>query len=208
MSKTPFRLATFSGEDMPSSLSISKRESPVNGRFLLRTVNTGDCCKKMPTRRFILILVFPAACWFGMLIVHEAGHVLAAWLSGATVERVVLLPISRTDTSGVEYPLFVHGAGAVFGAMFPVLLWSIVRLSRCRFAYLFRFFAGFCLTANGAYIGADFSTAGPTDAGMLMEHGAARIPLVLFGVVCVSCGLFLWHGQSRYFFPEPESRLR
>ncbi len=152
--------------------------------------------------QWTFILIFLIVCCFGMESVHELGHVLAAWCSGATVERVVLLPISRTDTTGVEHPLFVYGAGAAFGAVFPVVLWLVVRLLRLKIAYLFRFFAGFCLIANGAYIGADFSTVGPTDAGLLMEHGANRVVLVLFGLICVSSGLFLWHGQSRFFFPD------
>jgi hypothetical protein len=137
-----------------------------------------------------------------MLAIHELGHVLAAWSSGATVERVVLLPISRTDTTNVECPLFVYGAGAVIGVVFPVLLWLAVRLFRWKTAYLFRFFAGFCLVANGAYIGCDFSVVGPTDAGLLIEHGAGRLVLVLFGILSVSSGLFLWHGQSRHFFRD------
>ena len=137
------------------------------------------------------------ACWFGMQAAHEFGHVLAARLSGATVERVVLIPISRTDTYGVARPLFVYGAGAVFGAAFPVLLWAIAHQLRWKAEALFRFFAGFCLIANGAYIGCDFSTMGPTDAGLLIEHGASRRLLVVFGILCVSGGLFLWHGQSR-----------
>ena len=141
-------------------------------------------------------------CWFGMLVVHELGHVFSAWISGATVERVVLLPISRTDTSNVEHPLVVYGAGAVFGSVFPVLLWLTTCWLCWRAAYLFRFFAGFCLVANGGYIGYDFSTTGPTDAGLLIEHGANRLILILFGVLCVSGGLFLWHGQSRFFFPK------
>ena len=135
-----------------------------------------------------------------MLSVHELGHVLAAWSSGATVERVVIFPISRTDTVNVEYPLLVYSTGAVFGSVFSVLLWLIARGIRLNTAYLFRFFAGFCLIANGAYIGFDFSIVGPTDAGLLIEHGASRWILVLFGVLCVSGGLFLWHGQSRNFF--------
>ena len=139
-----------------------------------------------------------------MLAVHELGHVLAVWCSGATVERVVLLPISRTDTANVEYPMFVYGADAVFGAVFPVLIWLFVGGVRLKIAYLFRFFAGFCLVANGAYLGCDFSVVGPTDAGLLMEHGANRWILVLFGVLCVSGGLFLWHGQSRFFFAKRE----
>jgi hypothetical protein len=152
---------------------------------------------------WIFILLFLVACWFGMQVVHELGHVLGAWCSGAMVERVVMLPISRTDTANVEYPLLVYGAGALFGAVFPVLLWLIVRQFRWKTAYLFRFFAGFCLVANGAYIGCDFSVTGPTDAGLLIEHGANRLLLILFGIVCVATGLFLWHGQSRFFFKLP-----
>ena len=147
---------------------------------------------------FILLLL--TACWLGMEATHELGHVLAAWGSGASVDRVVLLPISRTDISRVTHPLFVYGAGAVLGAAFPVLLWSVIHQLRWKTAFLFRFFAGFCLVANGAYIGFDFSVVGPTDAGLLIEHGASRFVLVLSGVLCVSGGLFLWHGQSRDFF--------
>ena len=155
----------------------------------------------MRIRHWTFILLFLITCWFGMQAVHELGHVIAAWSSGATVERVVLLPISRTDTSDVKYPLFVYGAGAVMGVTLPVLLWLTVCCLRWKTVYLFRFFAGFCLVANGAYIGCDFSVAGPTDAGLLIEHGAHRLILVLFGVLCVSVGLSLWHGQSRFFFP-------
>ncbi len=163
---------------------------------------TGEFQAGMRVWQWTFILFFLIACWFGMQALHEFGHVLAAWCSGATVERVVLLPISRTDTTGVEHPLFVHGAGSVFGGAFPVLLWLVVRMLRLKMAFLLRFFAGFCLIANGAYIGADFSTVGPTDAGLLVEHGANRVALVLFGLVFVSSGLFLWHGQSRFFFPK------
>ena len=167
----------------------------------------GVCCpnnKIMPFCHWAFILLFLTTCWLGMLAVHELGHVFAAWCSGATVERVVLLPISRTDTSNVECPLFVYGAGAVFGVAFPVFFWWVASRIYRKAAHLFRFFAGFCLVANGAYIGCDFSTAGPTDAGLLMEHGASRLILILFGIVCVFGGIFLWHGQSRFFFPKRE----
>ena len=150
--------------------------------------------------RAVFLLLFLTACWFGMLAVHELGHVLAAWSSGTRVEQIVLFPISQTVVTDVEHPLFVYGAGAVFGTAFPVLLWLTVRLFRWLTAYLFRFFAGFCLVANGAYIGCDFSVAGPTDAGLLIEHGTSRLVLILFGILCMSSGLFLWHGQSRHFF--------
>ncbi len=47
---------------------------------------------------------------------------------------------------------------------------------------------------------AKFSTLGPTDAGLLIEHGASRLVLILFGLTGVAAGLLLWHGQSRFFF--------
>ena len=153
-------------------------------------------------QHFLFIVFLLMCCWFGMEATHEMGHVLAAWSSGASVERVVLVPISRTDTTGVEYPVLLHGAGPVFGVVFPLLLWVLVRRFRHSAAYLFRFFAGFCLVANGAYIGCDFSVVGPTDAGYLIEHGVSRWILVLFGLLCVSGGLLLWHGQSRFFFAK------
>jgi hypothetical protein len=141
-----------------------------------------------------------------MQAVHECGHVFAAWCSGATVERVVLLPISHTETSNVEHPLFVYGAGALFGAIFPVLLWLMINGLHWKTAYLFRFFAGFCLVANGAYIGCDVSITGPTDAGLLIDHGVQRWALLLFGIFCVSGGLVLWHGQSRFFLEANDDR--
>jgi len=156
----------------------------------------------MSFRRWIFILLFLTACWFGMQAVHELGHILAAWSSGATVVQVRMLPISWTETANVESPLFVYGAGAVVGTVLPVLFWWTACRLQWTMAYLFRFFAGFCLVANGAYIGCDFSVTGPSDAGLLIEHGANRWILVLFGIVCVPSGLFLWHGQSQHFFPK------
>lgn len=91
------------------------------------------------------------------------------------------------------------------GHVLPVLIWLFSTIIRFRYSYILRFFADFALIANGAYIGCDFSITGPTDAGLMIEHGANRTILVLFGVSYVSSGLFLWHKQSRFFFPEQPS---
>src|SRR5437899_1075551 len=59
--------------------------------------------------QLLLIASTLAVSWLGMMVVHEFGHVLFAWLSGGTVARVVLSPLefSRTDLEKNQHPLFV-----------------------------------------------------------------------------------------------------
>src|SRR5437867_3762034 len=65
----------------------------------------------------VLIAATLGLSWLGMQIVHELGHVLLAWASGETVDRVVLHPlvISRTDVSHARHPLLVAWGGPVLG---------------------------------------------------------------------------------------------
>lgn len=61
-----------------------------------------------------------------------------------------------------------------------------------------RFFAGFCLVANGAYLGAAFWM--PVGDGFdLLRHGVPVWQPVLFGIIGVSLGLSLWHGLGPMF---------
>jgi hypothetical protein len=53
------------------------------------------------------------------------------------------------------------------------------RLIRSRYSYLPRFFAGFCLIANGIYLGVG-SFSGVGDAGDLLRYGAPRGTLIAF----------------------------
>ena len=138
--------------------------------------------------------------WLGMQAVHEAGHVLGVWLTGGRVERVVLHPltISRTDLAENPNPLFVAWAGPVFGAIAPVFLWAAASLLRLPGAFVLRFFAGFCLLANGLYIGMG-SFDGIGDGGDLIRHGAPIWHLWLFGALTAPIGLWLWHRQGPHF---------
>src|SRR5215475_1853239 len=103
----------------------------------------------------VLIVSTIALSWLSMMGVHEAGHVLAAWMTGATVNRVVLHPltISRTDIGENPQPLVVVAGGPLFGVIAPLLAWILAIPARLPIGYLLRFFAGFCLIANGAYLG-------------------------------------------------------
>jgi hypothetical protein len=58
-----------------------------------------------------------------------------------------------------------------------------------RWEYLFRFAAGFCLIANGAYLG----------GGVLLPVGDAADILRRGGTVAIPAGLRLWHGQGPSF---------
>src|SRR3954447_6936976 len=93
----------------------------------------------------ILIASILSLSWLGMQIVHELGHVLAAWAGGETVYRVVLHPlvISRTDTSHDRHSLLVVWGGPVIGVLLPLGVLGLSKLLQSRWSYLLRFFAGF-----------------------------------------------------------------
>jgi hypothetical protein len=148
----------------------------------------------------VLILSVLIGSWLGMQAVHELGHVLGGWLTGGTVSRVVLHPltISRTDLGHNPRPLVVVWAGPLFGVLMPLALWGIAVGLRLRGSFLLRFFAGFCLVANGAYIaGGSFDGIG--DCGQMLRHGSSLWQLWLFGALTVPAGMWLWHRQGMHF---------
>lgn len=157
----------------------------------------------MPVARvhqFILIGSCVLASWLGMQAVHELGHVLGAWLTGGHVVRIVLHPltISRTDVTQNASPLVVVWAGPIFGVVAPLLICLAATKSRLPAAFALRFFAGFCLVANGLYIGVgSFGQIG--DCGEMLRQGSAAWQLWLFGFVTVPVGMWLWHGQGLHF---------
>ncbi len=151
-------------------------------------------------RQVLLIITFIPWCWLMMMVVHEAGHVLAAWLTGATVERVVLHPLafSQTVLGDNPQPLVVSWAGALVGSALPLLTWVLLRWANINLGLFARFFAGFCLVANGAYLGMG-AWSDDGDAGDLMHVGAQLWHLVSFGVLATALGCWLWHGLGAAF---------
>ncbi|MCY2992552.1 MAG: hypothetical protein NTY19_32425, partial [Planctomycetota bacterium] len=120
--------------------------------------------------------------------------------SGGLVARVVLHPltISRTDLSVNPHPLFVAWAGPVAGVLLPLVLLASVKFTGPRWGFLFKFFAGFCLIANGAYVGVG-SFEGIGDTGEMLRELCPVWWLWLFGLVAFPAGLFLWHGLGPHF---------
>jgi hypothetical protein len=125
---------------------------------------------------------------------------LTAWLTGGAVDYVVLHPlqISWTKLSRNPHPQLVAWGGPIGGALMPLALFCLARLARIRGKYLFQFFAGFCLIANGLYLIVD-SFGGEGDGGTLLKHGASKWELLAFGILTIPLGFWLWHGIGRYF---------
>jgi len=150
--------------------------------------------------RLVLIASILPLSWFGMQAVHEFGHVLGAWLTGGKVAKIVLHPltISYTTFSANPHPLPTVWAGPAGGIFLPLAALCCAAALRLQGAYLLRFFTGFCLVANGAYIGiGSFGRIG--DAGVMLQNGAAIWQLWAFGALTVPLGFWLWHGQGKYF---------
>ena len=134
------------------------------------------------------------ASWLGMMAVHEFGHVLHAWLSGAEVVHVAvpLAGFSQTELAANPRPLFVAWGGPVWGCGLPLLMLVAARFAPLRFRSVALFFVGFCLIANGAYLAVgSFLRAG--DAGDLIQYGTPQWALLAFGAVTMPAGLYLWH---------------
>ena len=150
--------------------------------------------------QLILIVSFLAVCWLGMQAVHELGHVLAARATGGKIVRVVLYPttISRTEVFPNPHPLIEVWAGPVVGSILPLLVYLLAAATRCPGLYLFRFFAGFCLVANGSYLLAG-TIEEMGDPGELLHHGSHAWQLILFGLIAAPLGFYLWNGLGPRF---------
>ncbi|MDB5389098.1 MAG: hypothetical protein JWM11_4744 [Planctomycetaceae bacterium] len=148
----------------------------------------------------LLVGSFIPLCWLGMQVVHELGHIVAAIATGGRVAKVVLHPlaISRTDVDPNPEPLIVVWAGPLMGVLLPLLIWAASHFGRVPGTFLIRFFAGFCLMANGAYIGAG-SLDGIGDAGDMQRHGTPLWLLWLFGICTVPAGFGCWNGLGPHF---------
>lgn len=155
--------------------------------------------------RLAVAVLAMVASWYLMMLVHEVGHALGAWVSGGGVRRVVvpLVGFSRTDVEPNPHPLLVVWAGPMVGSLLPLGIWSIflgARRASSHAGKFAAFFAGFCLAANGAYLlGGAISPVG--DVADMVRHGTARWVVGLVGVVLLGAGLWVWHdfrpGKSR-----------
>jgi hypothetical protein len=154
---------------------------------------------KRPTQ-FLFIGTFLPLCWLLMQAVHELGHVVYALAAGTTIAKVVLHPltISQTGLFDNSRPLWFVWAGPLVGAWLPLMILASCKTAKFKLTYMARFFAGFCLIANGAYMAfGSFQRIG--DAGDAIRGGSPVWLLWLFGAVAIPYGLWLWNGLGPQF---------
>jgi hypothetical protein len=154
----------------------------------------------------LLIASFLTLNWLGMMAVHEFGHAFGALITGGTVRRVVLHPLAifRTDVSPNPYPAIVVWLGPIIGCLLPLAVTMAVPRRALFWRSALRFFAGFCLVANGAYIAVgSFERVG--DCGEMLDTGTPHWVLLLFGLIAIPVGLLMWHklGSLGPFIRKP-----
>ena len=158
---------------------------------------------KTMTRQLGRLLFATIASWYGMMVIHELGHCVAAWLTGGVVEKVhfPLLGFSQTFYHENPHPLAVAWAGAAGGAVFAAMLLGASRYLHRPYQQALLYFAGFSLIANGLYLGlGGFDRVG--DCAELLNQGAKLWQLVTFGIGATALGVYSWHrmGPLREWF--------
>lgn len=148
----------------------------------------------------IVLLITAIACWYGMMAVHESGHVIHAWVTGGTVQAVKLPLIGFSETAFFPNPRphAVVWGGPVWGCLLPMLIDGMAWLFAKKIRHFTRAFAGFCLMANGAYIGLGWIDR-IADAGDMMHYGTPVWVMIVFGVVTFAVGILYWHGNGAAF---------
>jgi hypothetical protein len=88
-----------------------------------------------------------------------------------------------------------------------MIIWAVAWGFRTPLLYLWRFFTGFCLVANGVYVGFGPNSSG-LDTETMLRHGSTRGIMLAFGIPAVLLGLRLWHGSGQHFgLGDPDGRV-
>lgn len=145
-------------------------------------------------KRALVSTLILYASWMGMLLVHELGHVLHALVSGGRVAaiKMPLFGFSQTLVQLNPHELLVAAGGPVWGILIPLAATGVFRLMKVGVPDWLKFFAGFCLIANGTYIGVGW-TMRAGDAHDLSRLGASKWLLTSIGAIALVGGLMIWH---------------
>ena len=134
--------------------------------------------------RFVLLLTVS---WCVMTFVHEVGHIVGGWASGAILTDYMLWPwgLPYSFFSPDPHPLVTLWAGPILGVAIPLAIAAAMRHPTAWFI------ANFCLVANGAYLTFAWFAGDPwLDTPRLLSEGASPLMVALYCVLTISCGYF------------------
>ncbi|HAI10590.1 MAG TPA: hypothetical protein DCM28_02725 [Phycisphaerales bacterium] len=148
--------------------------------------------------QLMMLIGLCIANWLAMMLIHELGHILGALVTGGQVNQLIWHPLvlSRTDVLPNPSPLIVVWAGPLLGVILPIIITALTRWLYRPACYIAVFFTGFCLLANGLYLGLGWIDQ-IGDAGTMQTHGTPIWIMICFGLLCIPSGLYLWHRVSQ-----------
>ena len=154
--------------------------------------------------KLLTVLAVGLWCGLAMMLVHELGHVLAAWATGGVVTSVELRSgrLSHTLVRPNPHPSLVLWGGFVFGWLAPQLVAAVWRDDRGAVGPALRAWAAFCLLAGGAYLALG-ATERLTDTGQLVAAGWPLPALIVIGAGVAAAG----YARSRRPWAELFARL-
>lgn len=129
-------------------------------------------------------------CWIALLVLHEAGHMLHAWLSGGIVNElhIPVFGFSHTNLSSNPSPRFVAWGGAIWGTALPAGVAIMSWLRSWRGNRFMAAFAGLCALANGMYL-ASAAVTPIGDAEDLVRLGTPRPIVIGVGIVLIGVAI-------------------
>ncbi len=158
--------------------------------------------------RSSLLLLGAFAFGFNALnLLHEFGHVLAFWLIGATVDRLVIHPFGLSyvhSPSPIRYPIFIYAAGTLFSVIIGLGLVVLPRRIRSAWMTPVLVTGVCCVLGNGVYWLVTIFLRERGDATMLVSLGVSWSLVVEGGICLVLGGLVL----SLFLLPAVGLRRR
>lgn len=169
----------------------------------------------IPSRRYRLLaaLLTLWASWWLMMASHELGHIAAAHLTHGNIAHINLSPagLSQTHLATNPHPHLVVWAGPIIGVLSTGLVYITAiglrkRGKACHAEPAFAFLAGFCLIANGLYIGLGWIDR-IGDTHVMLQQGTPIFVMIGFGVLCLATGLTCWHQLGAQLWLKEVSSL-
>jgi hypothetical protein len=152
-------------------------------------------------KRLTIFLLLLAVSWCVMTFSHEAGHVIAGWASGGTLQHADLLPwhLPHSSFDPDPRPLVTLWGGPLLGLLVPLTIAFLVRRGWTWFI------AHFCFLANGAYLAASWITGERyLDTPRLLEQGAHPATIAIYCLVTIVVGYVGFRRQCiRLLSPDP-----